>query len=133
MSSNTATTCSQTTTTSTDIGEKTTNGITTNATESITTIYDKSITNEKRDGLSNIAEIESNKEYQKTGTSNEGIDLSVEDPNNFEEKRYGWLVVLGAFMVQVTSFGTATSCVMQNYYQKYSFGPSQQLNLSFVG
>ncbi|KAI9029021.1 major facilitator superfamily domain-containing protein [Phycomyces nitens] len=47
---------------------------------------------------------------------------------------YGWLIVLGAFMVQVTSFGVATS-VMQDYYDQNTFKdvPNALLQLSFVG
>ncbi|CAO3631946.1 unnamed protein product [Cunninghamella blakesleeana] len=91
--------------------EKTIHEITTTTAESINTIYDKSITIEKKDELSNIAEVESNKDFEKTLSNHQKdkLEITVEDPNDFEEKKYGWLVVLGAFMVQVTSFGTATS------------------------
>ncbi|KAL0088366.1 major facilitator superfamily domain-containing protein [Phycomyces blakesleeanus] len=49
---------------------------------------------------------------------------------------YGWLIVLGAFMVQITSFGVATSWgVMQDYYDQNTFKdlPNGLLQLSFVG
>ncbi|KAF7721151.1 hypothetical protein EC973_005358 [Apophysomyces ossiformis] len=45
---------------------------------------------------------------------------------------YGWFIVLGAFMVQCTSFGTATS-VMQDYYERHVFGIESSVQLSFVG
>lgn len=56
-------------------------------------------------------ENESNIDFEKTlsNSQKEKIDTTVDDSTDFEEKKYGWLVVLGAFMVQVTSFGTATS------------------------
>ncbi|GAA5815558.1 hypothetical protein MFLAVUS_009070 [Mucor flavus] len=44
---------------------------------------------------------------------------------------FGWFVVLGAFLVQVTSFGTATS-VMQDYYEQNVF-KGAAVELSFVG
>ncbi|KAI8096592.1 major facilitator superfamily domain-containing protein [Halteromyces radiatus] len=60
--------------------------------------------------------------------SNEQTKNIVVVDDDFEDGGYGWFVVMGAFMVQVTSFG-----VMQEYYQENYFGTSQQLNLSFVG
>ncbi|KAI7893434.1 major facilitator superfamily domain-containing protein [Mucor mucedo] len=51
-----------------------------------------------------------------------------------EDGGFGWFVVLGAFLVQVTSFGTSTS-VMQDYYEQNVFVnvPNAAVNLSFVG
>ncbi|KAF1800813.1 major facilitator superfamily domain-containing protein [Mucor lusitanicus] len=49
---------------------------------------------------------------------------------------YGWFVVLGAFLVQVTSFGTCTSWgVMQDYFERNMFNnvANATVNLSFVG
>ncbi|KAI8636466.1 major facilitator superfamily domain-containing protein [Parasitella parasitica] len=49
---------------------------------------------------------------------------------------YGWFVVLGAFLVQVTSFGTCTSWgVMQDYFERNTFNdlPNVTVKLSFVG
>ncbi|KAI7904339.1 major facilitator superfamily domain-containing protein [Cokeromyces recurvatus] len=65
-------------------------------------------------------------------------DLSLNNEDNEEEfdGGYGWLVVLGAFCVQVTSFGIVTSWgVMQDYYYQNIFsGNSKALvELSFVG
>ncbi|KAI8069173.1 major facilitator superfamily domain-containing protein [Gongronella butleri] len=87
--------------------------------ESITTVYEK--TDDKPlDGMDD----------DETG---EELTKQITNIDDFEERPYGWLVVLGAFLVQVTSFGTATSWgVMQDYYEKI-FGESQTLNLSFVG
>ncbi|CEP07524.1 hypothetical protein [Parasitella parasitica] len=50
-------------------------------------------------------------------------ELKCNDPENGVNKQtstvdsdldggYGWLVILGTFMVQVTSFGTASCCVL---------------------
>ncbi|KAI9496140.1 major facilitator superfamily domain-containing protein [Zychaea mexicana] len=50
---------------------------------------------------------------------------------------YGWAVVIGAFLMVVTSYGTSTAWgVMQDYYEREMFGdtiPDAQLQLSFVG
>ncbi|KAI9329949.1 major facilitator superfamily domain-containing protein [Pilaira anomala] len=50
---------------------------------------------------------------------------------------YGWLVILGTFMVQVTSFGTAACWgIMQDHYDQTMFRdtvPNSQFQLSFVG
>ncbi|KAI8884103.1 MFS general substrate transporter [Backusella circina FSU 941] len=48
---------------------------------------------------------------------------------------YGWLVVLGAFCVQVTTFGMCNSWgIMQNYYEQNYFQnvPNVAVSLSFV-
>ncbi|KAG2195169.1 hypothetical protein INT47_006451 [Mucor saturninus] len=49
---------------------------------------------------------------------------------------YGWLVVLGAFMVQITSFGVVSSWgVMQDYFNQHVFENNKTalVDLSFVG
>ncbi|KAI9492181.1 major facilitator superfamily domain-containing protein [Zychaea mexicana] len=45
---------------------------------------------------------------------------------------YGWAIVVGAFSMVFTSYGTS---VMQDYYERQIFGdiPNAQLQLSFVG
>ncbi|KAL9552549.1 hypothetical protein MBANPS3_003712 [Mucor bainieri] len=47
---------------------------------------------------------------------------------------YGWLVVLGAFAVQITSFGVVSS-VMQDHFHQHMFAdnPKALVDLSFVG
>ncbi|KAI8142503.1 major facilitator superfamily domain-containing protein, partial [Fennellomyces sp. T-0311] len=47
---------------------------------------------------------------------------------------YGWFVVAGAFIVQVTTFGTSTG-IMQDYYERNTFRhiPNIQLQLSATG
>ncbi|KAI8879859.1 MFS general substrate transporter [Backusella circina FSU 941] len=48
---------------------------------------------------------------------------------------YGWLVVFGAFFVQITGFGTINSWgLMQDYYHQYVFDntPQTLVQLSFV-
>jgi hypothetical protein len=60
------------------------------------------------------------------------------DQKSFEEGcdgGYGWFVVLGSFMVQITSFGVISSWgVMQDYYHQHYFSsdPKSLVNLSFV-
>ncbi|OBZ82237.1 hypothetical protein A0J61_09713 [Choanephora cucurbitarum] len=39
--------------------------------------------------------------------NHEQLELGVNEPDQ-QDGGYGWLVVLGTFMVQVTSFGTAS-------------------------
>ncbi|KAG0172376.1 hypothetical protein DFQ30_010610 [Apophysomyces sp. BC1015] len=67
---------------------------------------------------------------------NEGIEEIDEATIRVEEEGpdggYGWYIVLGAFMVQCTSFGTATS-VMQDFYEQHMFGKASSVELSFVG
>ncbi|KAF7727412.1 hypothetical protein EC973_007576 [Apophysomyces ossiformis] len=54
---------------------------------------------------------------------------------------YGWFVVLGAFLIQSTSFGVATCWgkvllfrrVMQDYYEQHMFGKEATVQLSFIG
>ncbi|KAI8394330.1 major facilitator superfamily domain-containing protein [Radiomyces spectabilis] len=61
---------------------------------------------------------------------------SLPDVDDLPDGGYGWFVVLGAFMVLVTTFGVSISWgVMQDYYQQNLFydDPNAALNLSFVG
>ncbi|KAI9480577.1 MAG: major facilitator superfamily domain-containing protein [Benjaminiella poitrasii] len=66
-------------------------------------------------------------------------EIGLPSPATKEDEHdggYGWFVVLGAFLVQVTSFGTGTSWgVMQDYFQQHMFSdtPNAAVNLSFVG
>ncbi|KAG0780579.1 hypothetical protein G6F22_009537 [Rhizopus arrhizus] len=67
---------------------------------------------------------------EKVKDQNEGSLPSIIDEDDQTDGGYGWFVVLGAFLVQVTTFG-----VMQDYYEQYMFAHIQNasLNLSFVG
>ncbi|ORE19132.1 MFS general substrate transporter [Rhizopus microsporus] len=71
---------------------------------------------------------------EKAVATNENPIPQIIDEEDQHDGGYGWFVVLGAFFVQVTSFGTITS-VMQDYYEQHLFGedPKSTLNLSFVG
>ncbi|KAI8070495.1 major facilitator superfamily domain-containing protein [Gongronella butleri] len=53
-----------------------------------------------------------------------------------KDKGYAWLIVTGAFMIQVTSMGINTAWgVMQNYYEQHIFNtvPNVSVQLSIVG
>ncbi|KAI8355610.1 major facilitator superfamily domain-containing protein [Choanephora cucurbitarum] len=68
--------------------------------------------------------------------NHEQLELEVDEPDQ-QDGGYGWLVVLGTFMVQVTSFGTA-SCwgIFQDYLDVHMFQDkvsNSQFKLSFVG
>lgn len=84
--------------------------------------------------------------------SEEIVKLPAVDDNH--DGGYGWLVVMGAFMVQITSFGMVSSWgkynlenayatylmfyyagVMQDYFNQNVFAnnPSALVDLSFVG
>ncbi|KAG1119001.1 hypothetical protein G6F42_013069 [Rhizopus arrhizus] len=67
---------------------------------------------------------------EKVKDQNEDPLPSIIDEDDQTDGGYGWFVVLGAFLVQVTTFG-----VMQDYYEQYMFAHIQNasLNLSFVG
>ncbi|KAI8890521.1 MFS general substrate transporter [Backusella circina FSU 941] len=61
---------------------------------------------------------------------------SLVPPTEEHDGGYGWLVVFGAFFVQITGFGTITSWgVMQDYYHQHVFDntPQTLVQLSFVG
>ncbi|KAI8637727.1 major facilitator superfamily domain-containing protein [Parasitella parasitica] len=61
---------------------------------------------------------------------------SVEEDEEGPDGGYGWLVVLGAFSVQITSFGVVSSWgVMQDYFHQNMFAdnPKALVDLSFVG
>ncbi|KAI8885298.1 MFS general substrate transporter [Backusella circina FSU 941] len=67
---------------------------------------------------------------------NEAFHSYIEEDKNQHDGGYGWFVVLGAFFVQMTCFGIATSWgIMQDYYQQNFFSdmPNVTLYLSFVG
>ncbi|KAI9345780.1 major facilitator superfamily domain-containing protein [Pilaira anomala] len=56
--------------------------------------------------------------------------------NDEHDGGYGWLVVLGAFMVQITSFGVISSWgVMQDFFNQTLFKDNEAalIDLSFVG
>ncbi|OBZ87742.1 putative transporter ESBP6 [Choanephora cucurbitarum] len=74
---------------------------------------------------------ESKLSYSQETTDHREESSSTEDEH---DGGYGWFIVLGAFLVQVTSFGTITS-VMQDYYEQHYFSQvsNAALNLSFVG
>ncbi|KAG1302008.1 hypothetical protein G6F64_011304 [Rhizopus arrhizus] len=76
---------------------------------------------------SDVTEIEVD---EKVKDQNEDPLPSIIDEDDQTDGGYGWFVVLGAFLVQVTTFG-----VMQDYYEQYTFAHIQNasLNLSFVG
>lgn len=66
--------------------------------------------------------------------SEETVELPALDDDH--DGGYGWLVVLGAFMVQITSFGVISSWgVMQDYFNQTLFKDSKTalVDLSFVG
>ncbi|RCH88532.1 hypothetical protein CU097_005782 [Rhizopus azygosporus] len=67
---------------------------------------------------------------EKAVATNEDPIPQIIDEEDQHDGGYGWFVVLGAFFVQVTSFG-----VMQDYYEQHLFGKDSKttLNLSFVG
>ncbi|ORX53258.1 MFS general substrate transporter [Hesseltinella vesiculosa] len=70
-------------------------------------------------------------EVHSTGKEIPEKPIEVEE---FQEMPFGWVIVIGATLVQITSYGTITSWgVMQNYFEKYYFGQDKQLDLSFVG
>ncbi|KAI8333735.1 major facilitator superfamily domain-containing protein [Chlamydoabsidia padenii] len=117
-------------------------------TDSIRTISvnERTITTDRFDDLSNTEEQTCKKEVSHSDSGNQEKQQQQQSNDDFQDGGYGWLVVLGAFMVQVTSFGTATSWgVMQDYYHENRLGlpppaetttqmeNQQLLNLSFVG
>ncbi|SAM04822.1 hypothetical protein [Absidia glauca] len=101
--------------------------------ESIRTISvnEKTITEERFDNLSAT-------EGHTSKNSDTQEKQQQPQDDDFKDGGYGWLVVVGAFMVQVTSFGTATSCKHRLGLPPASettteMANQQLLNLSFVG
>ncbi|KAI8072262.1 major facilitator superfamily domain-containing protein [Gilbertella persicaria] len=89
----------------------------------------KIIENESRSDITEVVN-----DHQEV--SKKEIGLPPLDHEEEHDGGYGWFVILGAFFVQVTSFGTITSWgVMQDYYEQHLFNntPNAALNLSFVG
>ncbi|KAI8369713.1 major facilitator superfamily domain-containing protein [Blakeslea trispora] len=93
------------------------------------------------DAVKEEASYTSSEETAKTTFDNEKdkennlIGLPVAEDTEFDGG-YGWFVVLGAFCVQIASFGIVSSWgVMQDYFDQHVFKDDQraQVNLSFVG
>ncbi|EPB89705.1 hypothetical protein HMPREF1544_03505 [Mucor circinelloides 1006PhL] len=122
-----------------------------NQTTSFAAKEDLSYDNNKLE--SNVIEAESINDVQDAGSSTTSSDStagtdtltekdvekgSAQLPPVVEEEGpdggYGWLVVLGAFAVQITSFGVVSS-VMQDYFHQnmFSDNPKALVDLSFVG
>ncbi|KAG2202721.1 hypothetical protein INT46_003229 [Mucor plumbeus] len=80
---------------------------------------------------SDTAEVyEDSKDITLSDTENEIGLPPVHHEEDQHDGGYGWFVVLGAFLVQVTSFG-----VMQDYFEQNMFNnvANAAVNLSFVG
>ncbi|KAI7900956.1 major facilitator superfamily domain-containing protein [Cokeromyces recurvatus] len=71
------------------------------------------------------------------GVNDNNHTVIEDNENDISDGGYGWLVILGSFMVQVTSFGVA-SCwgILQDYLDLNVYRgtvPDSQFQLSFVG